>query len=198
MRAFLAIEVPDTLKQDLGALRDRLRESGTRASWVATENMHLTLRFLGDIAENDIEHLRIPVEAACATCPPIHLLINGAGAFPALRRPSVLWAGVQEASGALTELQARLESAARTIGLPPEKKPFHPHITLARIKDPRHPGDLPSLLEAEAHFAGGDFSTGHVSLFSSELTRQGAVYRRLREFSLACSPSSFSKPLAPD
>lgn len=189
MRAFLAIEVPDSLKPGLTLLRDRLRKSGARASWVATENMHLTIRFLGDIAENDIERLRIPVEAACATCPPIHLVINGAGAFPALRRPSVLWAGVQEASGALTALQARLESAARTIGLPPEKKTFHPHITLARIKDPRHPCGLPALLEAEAHFAGGDFSAGYVTLFSSELTRQGAVHHRLQEFSLACSPS---------
>jgi RNA 2',3'-cyclic 3'-phosphodiesterase len=189
MGAFLAIEVPDDLKAGLEALRNRLRKSGVRASWVATENMHLTLRFLGDIPENLLDALRIPIEDACAACSPLQLAIIGAGAFPNPRRPSVLWAGVQEPAGALTALQARLEAAARTIGLPPEKKPFHPHITLARIKDPRHPGDLPSLLEAEAHFAGGDFCTGYVTLFSSELTRRGAVYRRLQEFSLTCLPS---------
>lgn len=189
MRAFLAIEVPDALKQGLSDLRDRLRKSGARASWVATENMHLTLRFLGDITENDIERLGVPVEEACAACAPLALSIIGAGAFPGLRRPSVLWAGVQEASGALTELQARLETAAQSIGLSSEKKRFHPHITLARIKEPRQTGNLPVLLEAEAQFAGGDFCAAYVTLFSSELTRQGAIYRRLREFPLACSTS---------
>ncbi len=186
MRAFIAIEMPETVRESLGALRERFRRSGARASWVQTANMHLTLRFLGDVARDDLSTLSAGLREACCGCAPLRLGVRGAGAFPSLRRPSVVWAGLKTLSGDLGAVQRCAEAAARAIGLPPETKPFHPHVTLARIRDTRQLGTLPDDLDAARDFDGGDFTAAHVSLFSSELKPGGAVYRCLQEFVLAC------------
>lgn len=190
MRAFAAIEVPDSLKEALGALRDRFRRSGAHASWVRDDNMHLTLRFLGELSQAEVEAFSEQFRAACGACAPMRLRIRGAGAFPNTRRPSVLWAGVEVLAGDLRAVQTRAETAARTIGLSAEPKPFHPHITIARIRDARQAAPLIEALEAARDFEAGEFTAASVSLFSSELKPGGPVYRRVREFELPC-PAPF-------
>jgi len=140
MRSFVAIELPGRVRESLAALRERLRKSGAAASWVREENMHLTLRFLGDVAEPDLERLSETLGEALRPFSPLTLRIQNLGAFPNPRRPNVIWAGVETLSGTLLEVQAAVEAAARAIGLPPDDKPFHPHITLARIRDARRLG----------------------------------------------------------
>ncbi len=186
MRAFVAIEIPAEVREALTALRDQWRQSGARASWVRPENMHLTLRFLGEISWEQIEQMAVRLEAAYAAMPALMLAVRGAGAFPNRRKPGVLWVGVQALSGDLAAVQQCAEEAAHGIGLPPETKAFHPHITLARIRDARQIGALPELIAAAEHFDGGAFSAGAVSLFESELRPGGPIYRRRREFHLSC------------
>lgn len=182
VRTFIAIEVPDAAKESLAALSGRLRMPGVRASWVKPKNMHLTLRFLGEIDPDRIETLATGLDHAYQGRTPFDLYIRGAGAFPKPRKPSVIWAGIEPLEGALAEVQAIAERAARDIGLPPDNKAFRAHLTLARIRDARTAQPLMVRLEQERDFDGGEFSVQGVSLFSSQLTPQGSIYQRLREF----------------
>ena len=182
MRTFVAIEMPQQVLDALRGLSDRLRASGSRVSWVKPENMHLTLRFLGDVDEEHIDRLAAILCEAYKGMIPFAASVRGTGAFPNMRRPSVIWVGVEPFEGGLATVQTAAESAARAIGLPPEDKTFHPHLTLARIKDAREARPLMDLFACERDFHAGDFTVAGVSLFCSQLTPHGPIYRRLREF----------------
>ncbi len=184
VRAFIAIELPDTIKEALGDLSQRLRPCGVRASWVKPERMHLTLRFLGEVSENDAERVGDFLEAAYRDLKPFEVTVAGVGAFPNLRRPSVVWVGVEPVRGSLARAQSVAEEAACHIGLPREKRAFRAHLTLARIKEERKADALTTLLEHERSFAGGSFSVRSVSLFGSRLTPKGPIYRHLRKIAL--------------
>lgn len=187
MRSFVAIELPDRVRESLAALRERLRKSGAAASWVREENMHLTLRFLGDVAQPDLDRLSEVLGERLPAFSPLMLRIQNLGAFPNPRRPSVVWVGVEMVTGSLMDVQESIEAAARAIGVPPDDKPFHPHITLARIRDTRRLGALFEEMAAAKEACAGEFTASRVALFSSTLTPRGPVYRRLREYSLECS-----------
>lgn len=182
MRTFIAIELPEAVLDDLGALSKRLRASGAKASWVRCENMHLTLRFLGEIDDRAVARICEHLADGYRNVSPFELSVHGVGAFPNTRKPSVVWAGVGPVEPDLAAVQDLAETAAIAIGLPKEKRPFHPHLTLARIRDARSLGDLRNRIEEEREFAGGAFAVGAVSLFSSRLTPRGAIYNRLKEF----------------
>jgi len=185
MRCFLAIELPVEISDRLAQLGARLRRCPVRATWVRAEHMHLTLRFLGETDDDAcgavVAHLRACMRGVAV----FELHVQGAGAFPNARRPSVVWAGAGPLTGALETVQARCEEAARLAGLAPESKPFHPHITLARVKDRQPSPELTHAIERERAFTAGEFVVRGVSLFSSELTPRGPVYTRHEEFSFA-------------
>ena len=184
MRTFVAIELDETVKSPVEALSRRLRGYGAQASWVRPENMHLTLRFFGDIADAPAARLAEMLADACKETPPFPLQVRGIGVFPNARKPSVLWVGVEPFEGGLAHLYAAAENAARAIGLPPDDKAFHPHVTLARIRDARTARPLMDALEGEAAFDAGAFEVRDMTLFSSELTPKGPIYRVVREFPL--------------
>ena len=184
LRSFVAIEVPLAAKHALNSLVHRLRVPGIRASWVTPENMHLTLRFLGDVTLAQRQQLVTLLEQAFSGTKRFPMRIAGTGAFPNLRRPSVVWAGMTPLEGSLADIQQQTEEAVRTIGLAPERRAFQPHLTLARIRDLRGVEPLIERVQAERDFDGGEFTVGSVSLFSSQLTPRGAVYTCLREFHL--------------
>lgn len=183
MRSFVAIELPRGVKQRLWELGQSMRVPDLRASWVKPERMHLTLRFLGDVGDDQLAKLGERLAEAYAGREPLELTVRGTGAFPNVRRPSIVWAGVGPLEGGLSDVQSQAETAAREVGLKPEKRAFKPHLTLARIKDPRNAGALRPALARHAGFALDAFPVSSVSLFSSELTPKGPNYTRLREFS---------------
>jgi len=185
MRCFLAIELPDEVRAALTDVSARLRLLPVKASWVRAEHMHLTVRFLGECNDGQVGDLSTHLRGGLAGIGPFPLVVEGIGAFPTVRRPSVVWAGAGPATGALAVVQARCEKAARSIGLPPETKAFHPHITLARIKDHRPPIELSHAIEREQAFVAGEFPVLGVSLLSSELTPRGPAYARIEEFPFA-------------
>ena len=149
------------------------------------DRMHLTLRFLGDVSDLQVSVIIQHLEATCSHTLPFSLNVAGLGAFPNLRRPSVIWAGAGPLEPELRPLQQAVEAAARAAQVPPDEKPFHPHITLARIKDTRNAQELSALVETMKSFDAGAFPVSHVSLLSSELTPQGPVYTCIQEFSLS-------------
>jgi 2'-5' RNA ligase len=182
MRLFIAIELPDAVHSALEALQSRLRAAGVRASWVKGGNIHLTLRFLGDVDEDRAARIVDMLETEYASVGPFALQVRGVGAFPNARRPSVLWAGCEPAEGPLACVQQAAETAARAVGLAPEAKAFRPHLTIARVKDWRAAGPVGEALDCERDFDAGEFDAAGVALFSSRLMPSGAVYERLKEF----------------
>lgn len=184
MRAFIAIELPESLRVQLGELVARLRKTGVRASWVRPDRMHLTLRFLGDVTEEQVAALTESLTESCQGVAPFSLNCRELGAFPKLRKPSVVWAGISPLEPDLAQVQSAAETSARACGLTPERKSFHPHVTLVRIKDPRNASALVRAVELEGDFTAGAFEVSHVSLFSSELTPHGPIYTRIRDFPL--------------
>lgn len=182
MRCFIAIPIPDDIKQGLARLSAQLRQCPVSAAWAQPERAHLTLRFFGEITDEDVDAIDAYLRKALAGVKPFTLHVRGTGAFPSMRRPSIVWAGVEPADGPLATVQRECDAAAKAIGLPREEKTFHPHITIARVKGRRPPAILTPAIEKEREFDAGQFSVTSVSLFRSELTRRGPEYARLREY----------------
>lgn len=184
MRAFVAIELSESARRAVEELIARLRETKTRVSWVKPENLHLTLRFLGDVDPTQVEALRAMMAKELAGLEPFRISLSGCGAFPNLRRPRLIWVGLSEPWAAIEEVYGVCERCARAIGLDKNLKSYHPHVTLGRIRSAGSVAPLTKAIETESGFHGGDFEVASVSLFRSTLARDGAVYNKLDEFAL--------------
>ena len=188
MRSFVAIELPDAIRKSIAALCTRVSdaaraaESSTRVSWVDPERMHLTLRFLGEVDEEGLNRIAAILADGLKTAVPFTLKAARTGVFPNTRKPSVMWVGIGPLAGGLQMVHDTAEDAARAIGLAPDNKTFHPHVTLARIRDGRDAGPLMEAFDKRRDFAAGEFEVHGVSLFSSRLTPKGPIHDRLREF----------------
>lgn len=189
MRMFLAIRIPEEPSQAISRFIEHLRRHHLEAAWVKPEAMHLTLRFLGNVEADTLPKLMEELERRMAGLPKPTLLVRNTGAFPSLKRPSVVWAGVETVRGSLSPIQQACEQAAQAIGIPRETKTFHPHLTLARIRNPQAAQSFASFLSAHGAANaplefGRDFEAEKVILFSSELTRQGPIHRPAKELPL--------------
>ena len=187
MRCFAALETGPAARAALAECVAALRPLGGRVSWVRPENLHLTLRFLGEVTPEQASAYADGLRPLVSALAPLELVAEGLGAFPSLRRPSVLWAGVRAVSGDLAAVQRAAETCAAAIGLPPEPELFHPHLTLGRVRDPHGLAPLLAVfaeLAAAAPGFGDAFPAPAVALFQSELRPGGAVYTRLEEMPL--------------
>lgn len=184
VRAFLAIDPNDETRASLAALIDRFRRVPAKVSWVRPENLHLTLRFLGDIDHESLERLADGLAAPLSEVDSFRVCAHGVGAFPNARRPGVIWVGIKDPPAPLFEAQLMVEEAVRAAGLEAERRDFKAHITLGRVRDRRPGRQLIECIAREKDFEAGEFAVRAVSLFSSELTPQLAIHRKLREFPL--------------
>ncbi len=186
IRAFLAIDPPDEVIREIGAVQGRLRkliEGDIR--WVRPEGIHLTLKFFGDIFAADVANITAAAEKAVEKEEPFSLLIGGAGVFPDPRRPRVLWLGMNGDVERLLAFQKGLDQSLHEIGFPREERPFRPHLTLGRIKTPRGLIGLARALEKGEEYTAGRFVASGLSLLQSELTPRGAMYKQLKWFPFA-------------
>lgn len=168
MRLFVAIALPDLLRSRLSGLCSGL----PGARWVAPENLHLTLRFIGEVEGHDAEDIDAALSAIRS--PRFSLTLSGVGDFGDGRRLRSLWVGV-EPDEKLERLQAKVEQAVQRAGQPPEKRKFKPHVTLARFNS--HPGGRLERYYAEhALFRALPFEVTDFTLFSSYLSHEGAIY----------------------
>ena len=136
VRTFVALELSDSLKEGILALTEELRLRGVQASWARRPTLHLTLKFLGDVEETSLPEVVAAVARASSCVSSFGFETRALGAFPSPRRPRVLWLGVEPVDE-LFVLQEAVESELADLGLPREKRRFHPHVTLGRIRDPR-------------------------------------------------------------
>jgi 2'-5' RNA ligase len=170
-RLFVSLELPPAVTEQLAELDPHLR--GVR--WLAPEQMHLTLSFLGDVSHDIQETLEKNLEAVAWKA--FFLPISGLGTFPGKGRPNILWVGVGTGHPHLFQLHKRVQEAAIQAGLEPDLRSFHPHITLARCRDVSAESIRP-FLRAHARFDAGMIHIESFCLNSSELTPAGSVYTR--------------------
>src|SRR3990167_8149754 len=162
IRSFVAILLSDETRQAAASLIDSLRPVGRRVSWVKAENLHLTLKFLGDQSPEDLRRVIEGLTEATAASAPFELLLSGLGAFPDLRRPRVIWVGASDGTREAIALARRVEESLRRRGLPKEEHPFSPHLTIGRVKDPRGLHALSSAIADERARVMGRFQVSAI------------------------------------
>jgi 2'-5' RNA ligase len=188
VRAFVAVEIPEDLRQALGALQADLSAQGFRARWVAPGSIHLTLKFLGQVPVGHVGALSACLESAVKGVKNFVLRAGGLGVFPDIRRPRIVWVGVAGATEALAALQRRVEDALAALAFPREGRRFRGHLTLGRFADrpaPRLPADV---LKSYGSAVFGDFPVRGLILFQSVLQPDGPLYTPLAAVGLEESP----------
>jgi 2'-5' RNA ligase len=180
LRAFIALEIEPAARARVQTMMEDLGPQLTNVRFVPLEQLHLTLRFLGDIPRESLPSLSAAVERAVRACPAAEVELEGIGMFPERGHPRVLWLGLALPEPIFT-LQAACEAGAQAIGLAPETRPFRPHLTLGRW---RSPAPRPSLPEVTL----GQTRLSRVVLFESQLNPSGAVHTPLASFELGSLP----------
>jgi RNA 2',3'-cyclic 3'-phosphodiesterase len=179
-RTFIAIEIPREIRAHVVAHIARLREAlpDVSASWIRDQNLHLTLKFLGDVSTDQIEELSHAVANTTSQFDSFQISVTGCGAFPARGKPSVLWIGIKDSSGALSQLQRELEEQCAKVGFTREARAFHPHLTIARLRKP-HGGRELAELHRNLEFPALSLTITEVVGFRSELLSQGGRHSAL-------------------
>lgn len=181
IRCFVAIELPEALKKALESLRRRLDLPQFDVRWVEPANLHLTLRFLGEIPEEELPAVEEASSRAAQVSSAFSLKIQGLGAFPKPEAPRVVWAGA-EPHQPLIHLEKKLSRELSLFRFPPPDKPFRPHLTLGRVKSSRGLGELRRLLERNREERIGEMEVSEIRLIRSQLERSGPVYTVLKRF----------------
>ena len=182
IRSFVAINLPDGVRAGLAALSGARKTSDNAIRWTPPEQIHLTLKFFGDVESGSLGDLEAALCRACAGAKPFTLEAVGAGAFPNLRRPRVLWAGLQGDLQPLSALFERVQHETEAWGRR-EERGFSPHLTLGRVKEGRTP-DLRDWAVKQAQTRFGSWQVRKIHLIRSVLSPGGAQYSELAAIDL--------------
>lgn len=182
IRAFIAVDIPPAIQRNIQQVADRLRQPiGDAVRWVPASNIHLTLKFLGDISPSSVDMLAQMLRAEADSCLAFDFTVGGLGSFPNSKRARVLWVGVQAPAG-LEALQRGIESACARLGYESDPRPFSPHLTLGRVRDHIAASDqqkIQKTLEEAKIDSLGTARVDSVHLYKSDLKPGGSVYTKL-------------------
>jgi len=183
VRTFIAIDIPADLQDAIARQTTNLQNSlpRTLVRWVAARNLHLTLKFLGDVHPADISRLCLGLAEEAGRRQPFMISVGGVGVFPDLRRPRIVWVGLHPPT-MLAALQSGIETMATRLGFGPDRRDFSPHLTIGRVQPPPGMEELARIRAAVEGCTFGELETLQVTdvcLFSSDLQPGGPVYKRL-------------------
>lgn len=184
-RVFCAIELPSLVLEKISEHITRLRAAApdSPASWSRPENVHLTLKFLGEIAQARISDLSQAAANAVAGFSPFEILIKDTGSFPRHGTPRVFWIGVDDYSGQLAQLQAKLDEECLRLGFEKEARAFNPHLTIARGRKPQGARAL-AAAHKEMGFVSMEVCVNELSVIRSELSSKGSNYTTISRHAL--------------
>jgi 2'-5' RNA ligase len=176
IRAFIAIGIPERLQTVLGRVsRELTRDLSPRSvRWIKPQNIHLTLRFLGDVQLDKLAYIKRGIDEVVVRSAPLTLYLDTIGCFPNARRPRIIWIGLAGDLDQLSALHRSIEQMLDSIGWEPERRKFHPHLTLGRVRDPRVVAD--ASLPWGRMLAQGQLIVETVHLVESQLFPTGAIY----------------------
>lgn len=183
-RTFVAVPLDAGLRDAVLDLQKHLEEAGAMARWTRPEQLHFTLRFLGEISVAQVARVKVAAREAAGKIDPFSITLHGLGAFPSLQRPQVVWIGVEQGKEPLQALAGLLQQALARQRFPAEPKSFRPHLTLARVKSTRNWGELVRALGAFKDEGIGTQRVDSLVVFESHLSPKGPRYTPLEEVSL--------------
>lgn len=175
MRTFIAVEVPDSAKDRIAQMVNRLKATGTDIKWVEPDNIHVTLKFLGNIGTGQPAVIRDGLSAALDTADAFDLKLGRIGAFPDMNRPRVFWISIVEGRDELVAMQHRIETELHARGFVREERPFSPHLTIGRVRSPRGLTKLTDLI-GDMAFETEPFSVKRAAVVKSDLKPDGPMY----------------------
>jgi RNA 2',3'-cyclic 3'-phosphodiesterase len=185
MRLFVALEIPSAVRENLAALLKSLRAVSPQTRWVRPENLHVTVKFIGEVPEANLADIRGAL-ARVRSDHPVTLDFRGLGFFPNDEHPRILWAGIA-ASPNLKTLAVDIDKAVEKLGIPREQRPFSPHLTLTRFEPPGLPEKLRAAIQENAARDFGSLRTSQFHLIESKLKPSGAEYTTLESFPFAAA-----------
>lgn len=191
MRLFIALELPSPVRAAAWEVAQRLGQSGADVKWVARDNLHVTLKFLGEVDQGLLGDLGAALDAACAGVAAFNLRLGEVGAFPKPGRPRVIWLGLAGEVDRLAALAAKVQERVEPLGFEPEPRAFKSHLTIGRVRQPRGrkaappPAALVRELAARQGEQGPAFIADRVVLMHSTLKPTGAVYRPVHQVTLS-------------
>jgi 2'-5' RNA ligase len=183
LRSFIAIELPEPVRTALSELQNKFKECGADVRWVRPEGIHLTLKFLGDVKEQDVDSIVKLIEGTCRKYKAFNLEIAGAGVFPNKRSPRVLWVGIN-GNGTFKALQNEIDDTMSSMGYEKENRKFIPHLTLGRFRSFKGMDELMEKVELHRDSILGSADVNKISLMKSDLGPAGAKYTRVAEIAL--------------
>jgi 2'-5' RNA ligase len=183
MRTFVAVELPENVRRDLEALQSELKKRGLgNLKWVSPEGIHLTLKFLGDVGRERLPDMAKVLDGLSCGFYPFEIGIKGLGAFPGMSRARVVWVGLTGELGRLQMLAEAVENGLSGLGFEKEKRPFSPHLTLARVRPETTSQEHKTLADVLGTYRfnlSSRIKVNGLSLMQSTLTPRGAIYNRL-------------------
>jgi len=179
LRAFVAVEMPGPVRKALEEAQSDLKRLNIRARWVRPENIHLTLKFLGNIPVGHVASIGEVLRVVARAHGRFSLAAAGVGVFPDARRPKVIWAGLTRRPEALTPLQQDLDGRLAALGFPREEKPFRSHLTIGRFRAEGLPGPVADAVKRYAAVQFGTFTVDEIVLMKSDLRPEGPLYEQL-------------------
>ena len=184
IRSFLAIELPKPILAKIEEVQGDLRSTHADVRWVSPEKIHLTLKFFGNIEESRIDLIFKSIEEPIRDVLPFSVTVRGAGAFPSLKNPRVIWMGLADGKEMLISLQKQIENHLEKIGFEPEDRPFQPHLTLGRMKSSQGKEALVRRMERYREEGFGTLQVERVVLFKSDLRPSGPIYTLLKDIQI--------------
>jgi len=184
LRLFYAMFISPKITETLARHISQCALSGADVKWVESQNLHLTLKFLGEVQQERLEEIIAAGELAADVVKDFRIFWEGFGAFPDFRRPRVIWAGMKQGGRTVSEIAERLEDRLAAAGFRKEERVFQPHLTIGRVKSRRGLEELKRVIEKIENSRIGEMEVGSFSLVQSTLTPKGPIYREVRNFRL--------------
>lgn len=184
IRAFVAIELSEGVKKELAALQRELKAAGSDVKWVKTDNVHLTLKFLGNIDEDQLEEVKAALDKVGSNNKAFTINLFKVGCFPKLGFPRVVWLGIDKGCGETEAIADELEGELAKAGFEKEKRSFSAHLTLGRVRSPKGRNKLVEKIKALDFKPSAETEVTKLTLFKSTLTPQGSIYTPLHEAAL--------------
>lgn len=186
MRAFIAIRLPEAVTETLSAIQEKLKPGNSGIIWTKPQNLHLTVKFLGEISKDKLEKIKGIAEETARATPVFRLKLEKLGAFPCPRASRIIWAGSEQAPAALKQLAANLDNRLSKAGVPEEKRDFRAHVTIGRLKNRAAAAGTQKTMDNPEIYGNinCEFDCDKITLFESVLGGTGPIYTVIEEFNL--------------
>ncbi|MBN1870704.1 MAG: RNA 2',3'-cyclic phosphodiesterase [Candidatus Omnitrophica bacterium] len=185
IRTFIAIPLNTEIQQAISRVQERLKKHDCSIKWVKPENIHLTLKFLGDVELEKIDTIKQKLESLFKGIGPVKLEMTQLDAFPSINHPKILWIGLKDDEQKISRQVSVLEDELGKLGFKKEERPFSPHVTIGRIRSPRNIQALSEAMSEYSFPAGLKQVIDCIILYKSTLTSQGPIYESLHETKLS-------------